>query len=113
MPPLPITFDQETHELIASTQRRQKDLEEFQIPRLAQCKGPFAVQQNLAAELREDMDTFAQLVDVSFKAHSTIRSILLKSLDVLVGDQKGEKNRRELRQITDEFKKALARSLAA
>ncbi|KAJ7591479.1 Sec20-domain-containing protein [Mycena floridula] len=92
MPPLPTTFDEPTLELIASLQRRQKDLLEFQIPRLAECQGPVSLQQDLADELRDDITVFAEQVE---------------ELDVLVGDQKGEKNRRELRQTTAEFKNTL------
>ena len=64
MPPLPSTYDEETNSLIASVQRRQKDLSEFQIPRLRDCKGPLTVQQNLAAELREDVDTLGRQIQV-------------------------------------------------
>jgi protein transport protein SEC20 len=65
MPPLPNTYDEETKNLIESVQRRQTDLSQFQIPRLRSCKGPLSVQQDLAAELREDMDTFGKQIEVS------------------------------------------------
>jgi len=65
---------------------------EFQIPRLRDCKGPLTVQQNLAAELREDVDVLGRQIE---------------TLDVLVGDQKGERNRRELRRTVDGFLEAL------
>ncbi|KAJ7155482.1 Sec20-domain-containing protein [Mycena crocata] len=93
MPPLPNTFDEETLELIAAAQRREKDLAEFQIPRLRSCQGPISLQQNLAAELREDIDTFARQIE---------------ALDVLVDDQKGPKNRRELRGTVDDLTESLA-----
>jgi len=51
------------------------------------------VQQNLAAELREDVDTLGRQI---------------QALDVLVGDQKGERNRRELRSVVDELAEILA-----
>ncbi|KAJ6538723.1 Sec20-domain-containing protein [Mycena sp. CBHHK59/15] len=93
MPPLPNTFDEETAQLIAAAHRHQTDLAEFQIPRLRSCQGPLSLQQNLAAELREDVDTFARQIE---------------ALDVLIGDQKGPKNRRELEGIVDEFNESLA-----
>lgn len=65
MPPLPTTYDDETKTLIASIQRRQKDLTEFQIPRLRSCKGPLSVQQNFAAELREDIDALGKQIEVA------------------------------------------------
>jgi protein transport protein SEC20 len=68
MPPLPSTYDEETKSLIASIQRRQKDLSQFQIPRLRDCKGPLTVQQDLAAELREDFDTLGRQIEVSVLA---------------------------------------------
>ncbi|KAJ7512673.1 Sec20-domain-containing protein [Mycena galericulata] len=94
MPPLPNTFDEETLELVAAAQRREKDLTEFQVARLRACQGPLSVQQNLAAELREDIDTFARQIE---------------ALGVLVDDQKGAKNRRELKGIVDAFNEDLAR----
>ncbi|KAJ6595754.1 Sec20-domain-containing protein [Mycena vulgaris] len=93
MPPLPTTFDEETLQLIAAAQRHEKDLAEFQIPRLRSCQGPLSLQQNLAAELREDVDTFARQIE---------------ALDVLVDDQKGSKNRRELKAVVDDFTENLA-----
>ncbi|KAJ7359224.1 Sec20-domain-containing protein, partial [Mycena albidolilacea] len=92
MAPLPNTFDEETLQLIAAAQRHEKDLAEFQIPRLRSCRGPLSLQQNLAAELREDIDTFARQIE---------------TLDVLVDDQKGSKNRRELKAIVDDFNENL------
>ncbi|KAK0435138.1 Sec20-domain-containing protein [Armillaria borealis] len=92
MPPIPPTLDEETSQTIASIERRQNDISQFQIPRLRTCKGPLAAQQNLAAELREDLDVIARQVE---------------GLDLLVGDQRGEKNRRDLQQIVDSFKHAL------
>lgn len=65
MPPLPTTYDDETKGLIASVQRRQKDLSGFQIPRLRTCKGPLSIQQNFAAELREDIDTLGRQIEVA------------------------------------------------
>ncbi|KAF7360395.1 Sec20-domain-containing protein [Mycena venus] len=92
MAPLPNTFDEETLQLIAAAQRHEKDLAEFQIPRLRSCQGPLSLQQNMAAELREDIDTFARQIE---------------ALDVLVEDQKGPKNRRELKAIVDDFNENL------
>ncbi|KAJ7100267.1 Sec20-domain-containing protein, partial [Mycena belliarum] len=94
MPPLPTTFDEETQQLIAAAQRQENDLSDFQIPRLRSCQGPLSSQQNLAAELREDIDTFARQIE---------------ALDVLVGDQIGSRNRRELKAVVDNFNENLAR----
>ncbi|KAJ7666256.1 Sec20-domain-containing protein [Mycena polygramma] len=93
MPPLPNTFDEETVQLIAGARRHETDLAEFQIPRLRSCQGPLSLQQNLAAELREDIDTFARQIE---------------ALDVLVDDQSGSRNRRELKAIVDELNENLA-----
>jgi protein transport protein SEC20 len=65
MPPLPNTYDNEIKDLIESVQRRENDLFDFQIPRLRDCKGPLTVQQNLAAELREDVDILGRQIEVS------------------------------------------------
>ncbi|KAI0349700.1 Sec20-domain-containing protein [Trametes cingulata] len=94
MPPLPSALDEETTNLIASLERRQKDLADFQIPRLRQCTGPLTLQQQYAAELRDDLDAFARQIE---------------TLDVAVEDQRTERARRELRQVVEEFKATLAR----
>ncbi|CDO70492.1 hypothetical protein BN946_scf184569.g35 [Trametes cinnabarina] len=94
MPPLPSALDDETTNLIASLERRQKDISEFQIPRLRKCTGPLSVQQQYAAELRDDLDAFARQIE---------------TLNVAVDDQRTERARRELRQVVEEFKSALAR----
>ena len=65
MPPLPTTFDDATNTSIASIQRRQNDLREFQLPRLRGCSESLTVQQQYAAELREDVETITRLVEVS------------------------------------------------
>ncbi|KAI0676488.1 Sec20-domain-containing protein [Trametes maxima] len=92
MPPLPSVLDEETSNLISSLGRRQKDLADFQIPRLRQCTGPLGVQQQYAVELRDDLDAFARQVE---------------TLDVAVEDQRTERARRELRQVVEEFKAKL------
>ena len=65
MPPLPPQFDESTLASIAGIQRRETDLKDFQIPRLRDYRGSLSVQQQYAAELREDLDTLTQLVEVS------------------------------------------------
>ena len=65
MPPMPTTFDDATNTSIASIQRRQNDLREFQLPRLRGCSDSLTVQQQYAAELREDLETITRLVEVS------------------------------------------------
>ncbi|KAJ7229143.1 Sec20-domain-containing protein [Mycena pura] len=88
----PPTFDEETLQLIAAAQRHERDLAEFQIPRLRSCQGPLSLQQTLAAELREDVDTFARQIE---------------ALDVLVDDQRGSKNKRDLKAIVDDLSEKL------
>ena len=64
MPPFPTTFDDATKASIASIQRRQHELREFQIPRLRGCSESLSVQQQYAAELREDLESITHLVEV-------------------------------------------------
>lgn len=44
--------------------RRLKDFQEHSIPNLRDCKGPLAFQQQLAAEIRDDMDIFNRELQV-------------------------------------------------
>ena len=69
MPPLPSLLDEETTNIIASLERRQKDLADFQIPRLRTCTGPLTQQQQYAAELRDDLDLFSLQLEVSFASY--------------------------------------------
>ncbi|KDQ31948.1 hypothetical protein PLEOSDRAFT_1100467 [Pleurotus ostreatus PC15] len=94
MPPIPTVYDEEVTQLIESTQRRQKDIADFQIPRLRTCNGPLALQQRLFAELREDIDLYARE---------------LQSLELLVADQRSEKARRELQATVSDYQEILAR----
>ncbi|KAM6503614.1 Sec20 domain containing protein [Amanita muscaria] len=94
MPPLPATFDEETTDLVNSATRLQKDLAECQIPRLRACVGPLTLQQTYAAEVREDIEMLMRKVE---------------ALDLLVWDQKGEKNKRDLKGIVDSFKEELVK----
>ncbi|KAG6901599.1 hypothetical protein C0995_010160 [Termitomyces sp. Mi166 len=94
MAPIPVVFTDETSQSISAAKRRQNDLVDFQIPRLRSCQGPLSLQQNLAAELREDIDSFARQVE---------------ALELSIGDQRGEKNRAELRRIVDEFQSDLVK----
>ena len=81
MPPLSSTIHEETSNLIESLNRRQKDLQEFQIPRLRDFKGSLATQQQYAAELRDDLEHFGKNVQVSIFAVSwNVREYLLSSV---------------------------------
>ncbi|ESK85847.1 Sec20-domain-containing protein [Moniliophthora roreri MCA 2997] len=94
MPPIPPTFDADAQDLIASTSRLINDISEYQIPRLRDCKGPLSVQQQLANEVREDLDKLGRQI---------------QELDVLVGDQQGERNRMMLKQVVEEKMEELNR----
>ncbi|KAK4052391.1 Protein transport protein sec20 [Microbotryomycetes sp. JL201] len=54
-PAPPPTLPQELLALVASLTRRLTDLEQHQIPQLAQCKGPLTLHEQLAAEVRQEM----------------------------------------------------------
>ncbi|THH28354.1 hypothetical protein EUX98_g5836 [Antrodiella citrinella] len=94
MAPIPSLLPPETQDAVASLSRRQKDIFDFQIPRLRTCTGPLVTQQQLSAELREDVEVFARNVEV---------------LDGSVDDLRGERSRRELRVVVDEFQDSLVR----
>ncbi|KAG8947150.1 hypothetical protein FRC04_011002 [Tulasnella sp. 424] len=67
--------------------RRLKDLQEHSIPNLRDCKGPLAFQQQLAAEIRDDIDIFNRE---------------LQRLDALVDDQVTEKDRLKVADWVEE-----------
>ncbi|EIN08423.1 hypothetical protein PUNSTDRAFT_144022 [Punctularia strigosozonata HHB-11173 SS5] len=92
MPPLPTSFDEETVAVIDSLGRRQRDISTFQIPRLRDCNDALLVQQQLAAELRDDIERYARDVE---------------SLEASVPDQRGDVNRRALSSTVQSFKDEL------
>ena len=107
---MPPTFDEETTDLIDSVTRLQIDLADVQLPRLRACTGPLVQQQTYAAEVREDVDTLTRKVEVcrKFYVYAVVIFIShMQALDLLVLDQRGEKNRRELRGVVNSYKKAL------
>ncbi|KAF9467826.1 Sec20-domain-containing protein [Collybia nuda] len=94
MSPIPATLSEDILQLISLAERRQIDLDEFQIPRLRSCKGPLSLQQNTAAEVKDDIESFSQQVE---------------TLDLLIGDQKGIKTRAELGRRVEELQGILLR----
>lgn len=94
MAPIPSILPPEIQDQISALTRRQKDLFDYQIPRLRTCKGPLVTQQQYAAELREDVEGFARSVEV---------------LESSVDDLKGDRGRRELRVVVEELQGSLAR----
>ncbi|KAL0568292.1 Protein transport protein sec20 [Marasmius crinis-equi] len=83
MPPIPSAFDAEAIELIESSDRIERDIVEVQIPRLRDGKGASASERE---EIRGDLDKLSRK---------------LEDLNLLVDDQTGERNRRELRSIVE------------
>ena len=69
MPPVPQKFDQETTDLIESIERRRKDIDTFQLPRLEKCTGPLSTQQQYASELRDDIEILSKQIDVSARIY--------------------------------------------
>ncbi|KAK7678316.1 hypothetical protein QCA50_018664 [Cerrena zonata] len=94
MAPIPSTFAQEIIDLLENLDRRRKDLLDFQIPRLRDCTGSLVTQQQYAAEVREDIEAFSRIVE---------------SLDLSVDDQKGERNRQQLRALVDDYTNTLGK----
>lgn len=93
MPPLPSAIDEETTRAVESLNRRRKDLTTYQIPRLRECKGPLSTQQQYAAELKDDLDAFAQQVDVRVihALYSAVKCVLelTENLTIVVGNARG------------------------
>lgn len=69
MPPIPLKFDQEATDLIEAIERRRRDIETFQLPRLEKCTGPPSAQQQYASELRDDIETLTKQTDVSVRTN--------------------------------------------
>ncbi|OCB90027.1 Sec20-domain-containing protein [Sanghuangporus baumii] len=94
MAPIPQVIDDETKAFIDNLQRRERDLVEFQIPRLRDCKGPLSLQQRLAAELKEDLDALVKQVEI---------------LEIRAEDVPRKSERSVIQQLVDEFRESSAR----
>lgn len=86
-------FDDHTTAAIDTARRRIQDISNFQIHRLRTCESSLADQQQLSAELREDMDNISRLVE---------------ELAVAIEDQQGEKARKELEKAVNEIRDTLS-----
>lgn len=112
MPPTPIQLNNESLQLVDGLHRRQKDLVEYQIPRLRDCTGPLSTQQQLANELREDLDAFTRNIDVS---GLSVNSIILhglyppQALELHAEDTLKKADRAAVKEIADEFRGASIR----
>jgi len=65
MPPLSDTLYDESRPKLERIERRLNDAESFQIPRLRNHVGTLALQQQYAAELREDLESCRRELQVS------------------------------------------------
>ncbi|KAF8674001.1 Sec20 protein [Rhizoctonia solani] len=94
MPPVasPLFIEAQTaHEALS---RRIRDLGEFQIPRLRDCKGPLTLQQQYAAELRDDTEAITKR---------------LEDFATLAEDQEREIERVQVKQWVNELYDELSR----
>ncbi|KXN86560.1 Protein transport protein sec20 [Leucoagaricus sp. SymC.cos] len=86
-------FDDHTSAAIDAAGRRLHDIRDFQLPRLRKCESSLADQQQLSAELREDMDNVGRLVE---------------ELAVAIEDQQGGRARNELERTVNEMRDLLS-----
>ena len=56
------------HDLIQSSTRRLNDLKSFQLARLAGCKGPLDIHAELAEEMKSDLESIRNSLEVGHKA---------------------------------------------
>lgn len=79
-------------EMLDDARRRIHDIASFQLPRLRECSSSLADHNQLALELREDMDAVSRLVE---------------ELAVAIDDQQDEQARRELELAVNEMRDSL------
>jgi protein transport protein SEC20 len=77
MPPIASPLFIEAQTTYEGLSRRLKDLNEYQIPRLRDCKGPLTLQQQFAAELRDDTETLAKRLEVNYLAKLSSTEVIL------------------------------------
>lgn len=71
MPPPPDTLYDETRTKLERIERRLNEAESFQIPRLRDHVGTLALQQQYAAELREDLESCRRELQVGVFLYSS------------------------------------------
>ncbi|QRW04036.1 hypothetical protein RhiLY_03035 [Ceratobasidium sp. AG-Ba] len=94
MPPISSPLFTEAQTTYEGISRILKDLNEYQIPRLRDCKGPLTLQQQFAAELRDDIDALAKR---------------LEDFSTLAEDQERENERTQVKQWVTDLSNELAR----
>jgi len=92
MPPLPTTFSQPAQTLIESLHRKSRHLSETLIPELKGYSGTISKQQELSEDVRESVGAVAREIE---------------ELDAMIDDQRGEKTRRDLSNVVEEFRREL------
>ncbi|KAF9478090.1 Sec20-domain-containing protein [Pholiota conissans] len=92
MPPIPSRLPEEALSLLSAAERRYKHISEALIPELRRFIGPISLQQQLADGVREDTLALSRQIE---------------ALDIMVDDQQGEKNRKELREIVNDLQRKL------
>jgi len=85
-------FDDHASATLDVARRKLQDICDFQLPRLRTCESSLTDQQQLSAELREDMDRVARLVE---------------ELAVAIEDQQGDKARLELENTVNGMRDSL------
>jgi len=79
-------------DVVDAARRILHDVRSFQIPRLSKCDSSLADQQQLAAELREDLDRAGRLVE---------------QLAVAIADEQDDKARLQLETTVNELRDSL------
>ncbi len=81
MPPLPDPLHEETLLKLDKLRRRIEDAQSFQVARLHDHTGSVAVQQQYAAELREDIESYRRELEVV--SNSKLKSLSRYSCSLL------------------------------
>ncbi|KAG9098303.1 hypothetical protein FRC07_010666 [Ceratobasidium sp. 392] len=109
MPPIASPLFTEAQTTYEGISRRLKDLNEYQIPRLRDCTGPLTLQQQFAAELRDDIEVLTKrLEDFSTLAEDQERQTERTQVKQWLSDLSDE-----LTQLKSESRTALLASKRA
>ena len=86
---------------------RRRYLSDFELPKLRQCIGPLSVQQTLAPtseyyRFNAADHSYLRLVTIFWSSHASDPDDRIQTLEI-IDDLEGEKKKKELRRIADDF----------
>jgi hypothetical protein len=101
IPPISSPLFLEAKTTYEGLSRQLKDLDEYQIPRLRDCKGTLTLQQQYAAELRDDTEALAKRMEVGTRACWSVHQLNAKTIRTFLRLQRTRRRKTNVLMLND------------